>query len=73
MALFTWPANDPKDIEHLHSYLCHSHLHITDEHHTHDHEGWEGPEPHEHAHVHEEQRHSHHYVIDIHHPRWPSN
>ncbi|MBC93035.1 MAG: MFS transporter [Rhodospirillaceae bacterium] len=73
LALFTWPANDPKDIEHLHSYLCHSHLHITDEHHTHDHEGWEGPEPHEHAHVHEEQRHSHHYVIDIHHPRWPSN
>ena len=73
LAIFLWPADDPNDIDHVHSSLNHGHLHVSDEHHLHDHEGWEGPEPHDHLHVHEPQRHSHHYVIDIHHHRWPSS
>lgn len=71
-ALVLWPANDPLELEHLHAAVNHEHLHVHDEHHPHDHEGWEGPEPHRHPHRHGPTRHKHAYVIDHHHPAWPS-
>ena len=71
-ALVQWPAYDPVELEHLHSTMEHEHLHVHDEHHQHMHEGWEGPEPHRHPHEHADVRHSHAYVIDLHHPVWPS-
>ena len=71
-ALVVWPARDPSDLDHLHEPREHGHLHVHDEHHQHGHEGWEGPEPHHHPHRHISLRHSHPYVIDLHHPVWPS-
>ncbi|MEQ9642270.1 MAG: MFS transporter [Alphaproteobacteria bacterium] len=67
-----WPANDPVTLEHRHPARDHEHLHVHDEHHQHEHEGWEGPEPHAHPHRHAPLRHSHAYVIDLHHPVWPT-
>lgn len=72
-ALALWPARDPGDLEHLHEGMEHAHLHVHDEHHGHAHEGWEGAEPHRHPHRHAPLRHSHPYVIDLHHPVWPSS
>lgn len=71
-AVFIWPAADPLEIEHRHEANAHEHLHVHDAHHQHEHEGWEGPEPHRHPHRHNRQRHKHAYVIDDHHPVWPS-
>ncbi len=70
-AVVLWPADDPRDLEHLHEAMAHEHLHVHDEHHRHGHEGWEGPEPHRHPHRHAPVRHKHAYVIDLHHPVWP--
>ena len=67
-----WPASDDRDVEHTHQRMAHEHVHTHDDHHQHEHEGWEGPEPHSHAHVHAPIRHKHTYVIDLHHPRWPT-
>jgi MFS family permease len=67
-----WPAARSGELDHTHERLDHAHLHVHDEHHQHQHEGWEGPEPHFHPHRHEGVRHCHPFVIDFHHPRWPT-
>lgn len=72
LALNLWPAGDPVVLEHTHAAREHQHLHVHDEHHQHEHEGWEGPEPHRHPHAHGSMRHRHAFVIDLHHPEWPS-
>ena len=72
VALALWPAYDPSEVKHLHEALDHEHLHIHDEHHQHSHGGWEGQEPHRHPHPHAPLHHKHPYVIDLHHPIWPS-
>jgi MFS family permease len=71
-ALALWPAYDPSEVKHRHEALDHEHLHIHDEHHQHSHEGREGQEPHRHPHPHAPLQHKHPYVIDLHHPIWPS-
>jgi MFS family permease len=71
IAAHAWPAKDPLVLSHEHPARDHSHPHVHDEHHRHEHEGWEGPEPHAHPHRHGGLRHSHAYVIDLHHPSWP--
>ena len=71
-AVVLWPANDARVLMHRHETTEHGHLHIHDEHHQHEHEGWEGPEPHRHPHRHASIRHRHAFVIDLHHPVWPS-
>jgi MFS family permease len=72
LAMLAWPRRDPREIAHEHSPIGHSHLHYHDEHHKHDHEGWEGPEPHRHSHHHSRGSHRHVFVIDDHHAHWPS-
>lgn len=67
-----WPADDAHLLMHEHEAMEHEHLHVHDEHHQHEHEGWEGPEPHRHPHRHAPIRHRHTFVIDLHHPVWPS-
>ncbi len=72
LALKVWPANDHMVQEHIHQPLTHNHPHRHhDAHHTHNHEGWEGPEPHVHEHRHKKLRHTHAFVIDTHHDHWP--
>lgn len=72
-AFLLWPADDASELEHRHDPLAHEHLHVHDDgHHQHEHEGWEGPEPHRHPHRHAPVTHKHAYVIDPHHPVWPS-
>ncbi|MDJ0892462.1 MAG: MFS transporter [Gammaproteobacteria bacterium] len=71
VAMWTWSAHDPSDLEHVHEPVEHEHPHFHDEHHSHEHEGWEGPEPHHHAHRHAALKHRHRYVIDLHHTTWP--
>jgi len=71
-ALFLWPVDDPREVEHSHAALDHEHLHVHDEHHQHAHEGWEGPEPHRHPHRHTPAKHKHVFVVDMHHPSWPA-
>ena len=41
-------------------------------HHSHEHEGWEGPEPHRRSHRHRPIRHRHALVVDDHHATWPT-
>ena len=67
-----WPAHDPRELEHVHAAMEHEHLHTHDAFHRHDHAGWEGPEPHRHPHGHAAVRHRHPYIIDLHHPVWPT-
>lgn len=71
-ALLLWPRRESTELEHWHEAHEHEHLHLHDEHHMHEHEGWEGPEPHSHPHRHASMRHKHPYVIDLHHPDWPT-
>lgn len=71
VAAGVWPKEDPSELEHRHGALDHVHNHVHDEHHQHDHEGWEGPEPHRHPHRHAPMRHTHSFVIDGHHWHWP--
>ena len=47
-------------------------MHVHDEHHQHDHQGHEGDEPHSHPHQHDAIEHSHEFMIDLHHPFWPT-
>lgn len=72
VAAILWPRGDTLVLEHHHDMMEHEHLHTHGEHHDHAHEGWEGEEPHSHPHRHAPLRHSHHYVIDLHHPVWPT-
>jgi MFS family permease len=72
LALALWPRADPVAVAHEHASQDHEHLHVHDQHHQHEHEGWEGPEPHRHLHRHGPIRHAHAFVIDDHHPAWPS-
>ena len=67
-----WPADDPQRLAHVYEPMTHDHLHVHDEHHQHDHEGWEGPEPHSHPHHHGRLRREHAFVVDLHHPAWPT-
>ncbi|NMM44808.1 MFS transporter [Rhodospirillaceae bacterium KN72] len=71
VAARVWPREDPSELEHRHGALDHVHNHVHDEHHQHDHDGWEGPEPHRHPHRHAPIRHKHSFVIDGHHWQWP--
>ena len=71
-AVALWPAEDARVLMHRHEATEHEHLHVHDEHHQHEHEGWEGPEPHRHPHRHAPIRHRHAFMIDLHHPVWPS-
>ncbi len=68
-----WPAEDARTLRHTHQAVEHEHLHVHDEHHQHPHRGDEGEEPHVHPHRHAPVTHSHDFVIDLHHPRWPTN
>jgi MFS family permease len=70
-ATLLWPREDRLVLEHVHAAEDHEHPHVHDDHHPHDHEGWEGPEPHVHSHHHGAVRHAHPFVIDGHHPVWP--
>ncbi|MEQ8354094.1 MAG: MFS transporter [Kiloniellaceae bacterium] len=72
MALLLWPRHDSGELEHRHQEQEHKHLHVHDEHHQHAHQGWEGPAPHRHPHYHAPLKHRHSYIIDLHHPVWPS-
>jgi hypothetical protein len=72
LATRIWPSHDPEVLEHQHAPLRHEHLQVHDEHHRHEHEGWEGPEPHRHPHRHRKLRHRHRFVIDLHHGQWPA-
>ena len=72
VAAMVWPAGDAVELEHEHSAMDHEHLHVHDAHHQHSHAGREGPEPHRHGHRHVAERHRHPFVIDLHHPVWPS-
>ncbi|WP_067861734.1 MFS transporter [Neptuniibacter marinus] len=71
LASVIWKSHDRYELWHEHSELEHLHPHIRDEHHQHEHEGWEGAEPHTHPHYHKHQKHRHKYVIDEHHSYWP--
>ncbi len=42
MARQLWPQESSQELEHDHPPLDHAHWHVHDEHHRHDHEGWEG-------------------------------
>lgn len=67
-----WPSADEPPLLHRHEALTHDHLHVHDEHHQHAHAGDAGAEPHSHPHVHDPVQHVHDYVIDLHHPHWPT-
>ena len=73
VAATLWGSEAGLELVHSHPEFSHEHLHVHDAHHQHAHEGWEGPEPHRHPHHHSAQRHAHAFVIDDHHPRWPSD
>ncbi|MEM9779614.1 MAG: MFS transporter [Pseudomonadota bacterium] len=63
-----WPANDPRELEHPHPEVEHEHAYGDALHHAHDAAMLSRPTRHQHAAV----RHSHVFVIDDHHPVWPS-
>lgn len=67
-----WPRHDRLTLEHRHHPQHHDHWHDHDDHHQHHHEGWEGPAPHTHPHTHTTGQHRHPFIIDHHHPHWPS-
>jgi len=71
LAHWVWRAEDQYELWHEHDAMEHLHPHVHDEHHQHDHQGWEGPEPHVHPHYHKKLRHRHPFVIDEHHAHWP--
>ncbi|WP_299177607.1 MFS transporter [uncultured Neptuniibacter sp.] len=70
-AMLLWRRDDQDLLWHEHPEMDHLHPHFHDEHHQHEHEGWEGPEPHLHPHYHPRQTHKHKFVIDEHHAHWP--
>jgi len=69
LAIRLWPANDPMELEHEHPAEEHEHAYGDPLHH--DHATADAPHPKRHRHA--PQRHSHVFVIDDHHPVWPSN
>lgn len=73
-ALALWPSVDPAVLPHTHGAVEHTHWHVHDSHHNHghDHAGVDTAEPHAHVHTHRRTRHTHTFVIDRHHPDWPS-
>lgn len=73
VAMRRWPDTDVAELTHTHEAVHHEHMHVHDTHHQHDHDGSEGEAPHSHAHEHDRVVHSHVYVIDMHHPEWPTN
>ncbi|MEM8870377.1 MAG: MFS transporter, partial [Pseudomonadota bacterium] len=68
LAHWQWPADDPSEIEHPHPAMEHQHAYGDALHH--------GPQGAMHAqathHKHPALRHIHPFVIDDHHPVWPS-
>lgn len=72
-AMVLWPKSHTIELDHVHESAQHNHRHVHDEHHQHSHEGWEGQEPHRHLHSHAAMQHRHAYVIDLHHPEWPTD
>jgi len=77
-AIRLWPRFDPEQLWHRHDEFEHSHLHGSDDHHDHDHDhdhapaNVDGSEPHLHRHRHRRLEHAHRFVIDAHHPCWPT-
>jgi MFS family permease len=71
-ALRFWRDEVEEPLLHRHDPLVHEHVHVHDAHHQHEHEGHEGEEPHSHPHKHDAIEHSHEYLIDLHHPFWPT-
>lgn len=71
-AVVVWPASDPVERAHMHEPTEHTHWHAHDDHHQHSHLGQQGTEPHRHPHGHSALQHKHPYVIDLHHPVWPT-
>ena len=71
-AFFIWRGESSLPLLHTHAALHHEHLHVHDEHHQHAHQGHEGDEPHSHPHHHDAVEHSHEFVVDLHHPYWPT-
>jgi hypothetical protein len=69
LAMRLWPAHDPAEIEHDHPEEEHAHAFGDALHHGPDVVGMPHPAPHRH----EARRHSHVFVIDDHHPVWPSD
>lgn len=68
LAYHLWPVNDPQEIEHVHRAEEHEHAYGDCLHHGPDAAGVTHPIHHRH----EALRHSHVFVIDDHHPVWPS-
>ena len=68
-----WWGGERQPLRHSHQAVLHEHLHNHDEHHQHEHRGDEGAEPHVHIHRHAPVTHSHDFVIDLHHPQWPTD
>jgi MFS family permease len=71
-AVACWRRESDAALLHRHEAITHEHLHVHDEHHQHDHQGHEGDEPHSHPHQHDAIEHSHEFMIDLHHPFWPT-
>ena len=71
-AALAWPSRDSAELDHDHETMEHEHEHVHDDHHWHSHVDGDVVGPHTHRHVHEPLRHRHVFVIDLHHPRWPS-
>ncbi|MFK7761654.1 MAG: MFS transporter [Roseobacter sp.] len=68
LALRLWPAEDPVELEHAHESENHAHAFGDHLHHEGDAVMAERPKSHQHKAL----RHSHPFVIDDHHPVWPS-
>ena len=68
MAAATWLVLTEQHVhQHVHQDMAHNHRHVHDEHHTHAHQGDEGPEPHAHWHHHSPMTHAHPHLPDLHH------
>jgi MFS family permease len=72
MGAWLWRRESDTEIEHSHKAMDHEHPHFHDEHHQHNHEQWNDAEPHTHQHSHHSVRHRHTFIIDDHHPKWPT-
>lgn len=68
LALRLWPADDPIEIEHVHMDLEHAHSSGDRLHHDADIAHAEDPTWHRHGPI----KHSHRFIIDDHHPVWPT-
>lgn len=68
VAWMVWPSHDPAVIEHEHDEVTHTHGDPDEEHHGGARIEWQPDGSHHHRPV----RHAHAFVIDDHHPAWPS-